>query len=106
MAEAAAKTKRQVLKFSPLRPLERKLDEKGFSLSENLAKKSREKGAAKGEQQELIGKQKQAEELRLAEAQDVIARRGQIRTTGGRQSLIKTRRLRQVTGTQPLVPKA
>jgi hypothetical protein len=47
--------------------------------------------AARAGQLELVGRQRQKEELRLAEAEDVIGRRRLLSRTGGRQSLIASR---------------
>ena len=107
MAETASKIGKGISKTSPLvGGVERKLRSKGFDPVETVAKKRREEDAAKKEQKEIIGKQAQAEELRLAEATDVIGRKGLLATTGGRQSLINTKRLRKVQGAQPLIPRS
>jgi len=47
---------------------------------------------AQAEQTQLIAKQKQTDELKLAEEEDVIARKKSFATSGraGRRSLIKT----------------
>ena len=108
MAETASKIGKGVSKISPplVGGIERKLRAKGFDPIEVAAKKRRQEKEAKREEKQQIGEQRQAEELRLAEAGDVVGRRSLLATTGGKSSLINTRRLKKVQGVQSLVPRA
>lgn len=110
MAEGISKLGKGVTKLSgPLgKKVEKTLRRKGFDPFETLAKGKREEKTAEREQSKLIGKQRQSEELRLAEAEDVIGRKQLQAATGGRKSLVigGAKRLKKIAGTQPLVPRA
>lgn len=109
MAEAASKLGKGVTKTAdPLtRKVEKTLRRKGFDPVESFAKGKREEKEAEREQSQLVGKQKQAETLRLAEAEDVVGRKRLQAAVGGRQSLVigGAKRLKKIPGTQPLVPR-
>lgn len=99
MAEAANKIgkfgSRSVLTSlvgpSAAKKVDKTLRRKGFEPFENIEKKRGEKKEGERQQQEVIGKQKQAESLRLAEASDVVGRKRLLAKAGGRRSLISSR---------------
>lgn len=101
MAGSAAKLRRftaKTAKFtgdpltgSLIRKLDKKAEKKGFFAESNLQKASEEKKAAAREQKSIIGQQRQAESLRLAEAESDVGRAKLLRKTGGRRSLIASR---------------
>jgi len=110
MAEAGDKLGKAVSKVSPplVGGIEKKLRSKGFDPISSFAKNKRQEKSAERKQKQDIGKQKQNEELRLAEAADVIGRKKFLAEggAGGSESLITTRRLKKIQNTQALVPKA
>jgi len=106
MAKASEKVRQRgldipsrILPFDPAirgaqkvtKALDRKLQNKGAFFESNLAKQQRKAEATKKTQETKIGKQRQAEELRLAQAESDIGQRKLLRRLGGRQSLIASK---------------
>lgn len=71
--------------------LDEKLESKGAFAESTAVKKSEKKKETEREQKNIIGRQKQRETLRLAEAESDVGRAKLLRKTGGRRSLIASR---------------
>lgn len=113
MAKGVEKVRRKGLgaagSFGPLGPIGEKVDplskgikrvatgiddrltDKGAFLESNLAEQQRKASETKKRQETEIGKQRQAEELRLAESESEVQRRRFLKKAGGRRSLIASR---------------
>ena len=71
--------------------IDKKLADKGAFLESTLAGQQRKASKVKKRQEAEIGKQRQAEELRLSEAESEVQRRRFLKKAGGRRSLIASR---------------
>lgn len=92
MARGSQSLRRKVVKpFPILRNVDKKLEEKGFRIDSNIVKESDKAKAAIAEQKNNLLRQKQIEDLKLAELNDEIGRKKLLAKFGGRRSLIASR---------------
>ncbi|MDH5182447.1 MAG: hypothetical protein OEX12_01035 [Gammaproteobacteria bacterium] len=92
MARGMQSVRRKLVQpFGILRSINRRLEDKGLFLDSNIVKKSDQAKAALREQQNNLLRQKQAEQLRVAELDDEIGRKKLLAKFGGRRSLIASR---------------